>query len=169
MSLKGLVYLIAGLVFAGASIYAGIRSRMRVRAMIEEDVKPLSPCTIPRPAVVRFLNETRMLRALIAGLVEQATDGIRGELYGDDGASFDLGTYSRALAGWIRTYEHELDAEDREALATRGVAASSVLSLRESSAENAPPTSLDGLRRHAIELDRFEAAMTEAPRLAAYR
>lgn len=169
MSLKGLVYLIAGLVFATASIYAGIRSRMRVRALIEEDAKPANPCTIPRPGVDRFLAETRMLRQLLAGLIEQATAGVRGELYGDDGAAFERSNYSRALAGWIRTYERELDDEDREALAGRGIVASGVLALREPETDTAPHPRLEEMRRHDRELDRFEVAMTEAPRLAAYR
>ncbi|MBC8072092.1 MAG: hypothetical protein IAG13_27475 [Deltaproteobacteria bacterium] len=158
------------LVFAIASVYAGIRSRMRVRALIEEDAVPARPCTIARPRVERFLSETRVVRQLLDGLLDDAAQGIRGEIHDDNRLLFDLGAYSRAVAGWIRVYERDLDDEDREALAARGVEGTNVLSLREPVTDE--PTAGLGtpeMRRHAALLERFEVVMTEAPRLAAYR
>ncbi len=170
MTTKIFVYLISAIVFAIVSIYAGIRSRMRVRALMDEEVPAAKPSAIPRPGVERFLGETRVLRQLVDGLVEETVHGIPGELHDDTRAVLDVAHYSRALADWIRTYERELDDEDREALGARGITASRVVALREP--ETDAPTQGPGLaeaRRLAAELERFEVTMTETPRLAAYR
>ncbi len=168
--IKALIYFVAVMVFAFASVYAGIRSRMRVRALIEEDAVAARPCTIARPRVERFLSETRVVRHLLDGLVDDAAHGIREEFHDNNRLLLDLSAYSRAVAGLISAYERDLDDEDREALAARGIESTSVLSLREPVTDE--PTAglgIPDLRLHAALLERFEGAMTEAPRLAAYR
>jgi hypothetical protein len=152
-----------------APLYVTARSRMRVRALMAAEADAPRRCTIPRPRVEKFHADTRVLQGLVEGLVEQMEHG-----YEDRHAASlridEIGNYSRALAEWLRSYEAELDDDDRAALGDRGFSDQWLSSLREvPDADGKSRLDVKTLRRHASELARLEALMSQTPPLSGYR
>jgi len=150
-------------------LYVTARSRMRMRALAAERADEPRKCTIARPRVEKFHADTRVLQGLVDGLIEQFDHGYEGR-YGAFSLTDDIGNYSRALAEWLRSYEAELDDDDRAALADRGFSDQWLASFRERPDEDGE-SRLDEttLRRHASDLSRVEALMSQPPQLSGYR
>jgi|GEM_PF-1808783 len=162
--MKGLGLIAFFTVSAIVSLWAGIRSRIRVRRLMQEPVLDAPQCTIERVAVKRFFSETLMFRAAVEGRLDNRGSPV---ILADDVIDMQqqLGAFSRAVEEWQDAFKKDLDDEDRAALEERGVTSGRVASARELADVGNP----DKLRRLLTELQDLEQRMKAPPRTTAYR
>ena len=162
--MKGLGLIAFFTVSALVSLWAGIRSRIRVRRMMQEPVLEAPQCTIEREAVKKFFSETLMFRASVEGQIESAG---RAVILADDlmDQQQQIGSFRRAIEEWHEAFAKDLDEEDRAALEERGITEGRVSSAKEL-ADEANPSKL---KRLVTELVDLEQRMKAPPRTTAYR
>lgn len=150
-------------VAAGASVVAGVRSRRRVRALIEEPPDDAPRCASARPGVQRFFDETRIVHALAIEAMTAAPVWLDLHHSRHD-AGAPLPELLRATDRWARAYALELDEDDRTELHDRGITAAHVRSV-------CAATTIAGneLIIVARELQSCVHAMTLPPSQRAYR
>lgn len=147
---------------AGASIVAGIRSRRRVRALLEQPPDDAPECTSPRPGVQRFFAETRIMHALAVDAATAAPVWLDLHHSRHDGGA-PLPELLRAADRWALAYVFDLDEHDRADLHDRGITAARVRSLRDATTFVADPGTI------TRELQSFVDAMTMPPSQRVYR
>jgi len=103
---------------AVASLFMGVRSRLRVRKMLSEGDVQTAACAIDRPAVQGFFSETQILRALVEDvLVNPNADAS----LDDDAQEHRRSNLDRLFGDWHKMFTEQLDDEDRDALRSYGV------------------------------------------------
>ncbi|HWB78987.1 MAG TPA: hypothetical protein VG755_28695 [Nannocystaceae bacterium] len=149
-------------VAAGASVLAGLRSRRRVRALIEQPPDDAPQCTSARPGVQRFFDETRIVHALAVDASTAAPVWFDLHHSRHD-ANAPVSELLRAADRWALAYVFDLDEEDRAELHDRGITAARVRSLRDAT------TVARDLDRITRELQNLVDAMALPPSQRAYR
>ena len=167
--LKAGAYFAAVLFLGGISIWAGIRSRLRLRALMRDTPASPQPCTISRPAAAAWLQDTRMLRGLIEGMLADLRSRFRDE-EATEKLNSDLIAYLRSVGEWRESFSQRMAPEDRAALEQRGVMETMVSSLGEFPEGRGPHNRITlALTQHDRELAQIEARMTEVPKVSVYR
>ena len=106
------------LVSAAASLFMGVRSRLRVRKMLSEGDVQSATCAIDRPAVQSFFSETQILRASVEDVVVNPNADLN---FDEDGQGHRRSNLERLFSDWQNMFVEQLNDEDRDALVSHGV------------------------------------------------
>ena len=152
------------IVSAIISLVAGIRSRIRVRKMLAEDVEAGVQCAIDRAQVKRFFGETQILRASLEDVLLNPTSGLP-IVDDDDNGTLRHADLERLFGEWHVLFSKRLDDEDRHALSQHGVTQAQVDTLHAKGKRQ----DASGFARLVAELGALETRMSEGQASRGYR
>lgn len=162
--MRALVLATLLIVSAIISLVAGIRSRLRVRKMLAEDVEAGVQCAIDRAQVKRFFGETQILRASLEDVLLNPASGLP-IVDDDDNGTLRHADLERLFGEWHVLFSKRLDDEDRHALSQHGVTQAQVDTLHaEGKRQDA-----SGFGRLVTELGALETRMSEGQASRGYR
>ena len=115
------IILVALIVILTGSMIQALRSRAKVKAMLDEPTAAAPICGIHRPGAQRFFEETRLLRATVEERVAMPAQGAADLLHDDVDPAMLASEHARRVADWVTMYSEELDDEDRAELEHRGI------------------------------------------------
>lgn len=146
------------------SLVAGIRSRIRVRRMLAEDVEVGVQCAIDRTQVKRFFGETQILRSSLEDVLLNPTSGL--PIVDDDhDGMLRHADLERLFGEWHVLFSKRLDDEDRHALSQHGVTQAQINTLHAAGKRQNP----NGFGRLVTELSALETRMSEGQASRGYR
>lgn len=162
--MRALVLATLLIVSAIISLVAGIRSRIRVRKMLAEDVEAGVQCAIDRAQVKRFFGETQILRASLEDVLLNPTSGLP-IVDDDDNGTLRHADLERLFGEWHVLFSKRLDDEDRHALSQHGVTQAQVDTLHAKGKRQ----DANGFGRLVAELGALETRMSEGQASRGYR
>lgn len=163
-AMRALVLATLLIVSAIISLVAGIRSRVRVRKMLADDVEAGVQCAIDRVQVKHFFGETQVLRASLEDILLNPASGLP-IVDDDDNAALRHGDLERLFGEWHVLFSKRLDDEDRHALSQHGVTQAQVDALHTKGRQQDP----SGFARLVTELGALETRMSEGQASRGYR
>ncbi len=147
-------FLLLLLVFLGiATVIPALRSRARVRKLLEEPAAPPAiQCASRRPGVQRFFEETHLMKSEVEARLRDGGDASDFVHRDVDPAAWS-NEHARRVSDWLDLYSTQLDDADREELQASGVDAAVLQRM----AHGAHLTDPMGLQRfladvHAVEV-----------------
>lgn len=162
--MRAVAFAVLLVISAMISLVAGIRSRLRVRKMLAEDVPEGLQCAIDRAQVKRFFGETQILRSSLEDVLLNPNTGLP-IVDGDDTGMVRHADLDRLFAEWHALFSEQLDDEDRFALGQHGVTQTQIDTLRVQGRLQDPKA----LPRLVTELGALETRMSEGQASRGYR